>query len=41
MFLPKNPSAPFPRGYEAETEVLTVLTGERATSYQSFIGALH
>ena len=34
MVLPKNLSAPFPRGYEAETDVSPVLTGERANSYQ-------
>ena len=40
MALTKNPSSPFPRGYEAETDVSPVLTGERDTSYQSFIGVL-
>ena len=40
MFLLNNPSAPFPRGYEAEMDVSQVLTGERATSYQSCIGVL-
>ena len=40
MFLLKNLSAPFRRGYEAETDVSPVLTGEPATSYQSFIGVL-
>ena len=40
MVLPKNPSAPFPSGYEAETYISSVIAGERATSYQSFIGVL-
>ena len=40
MVLPKNPPAPFPRGYEAKTDVSPVLTAEQATSYQSFIGVL-
>ena len=41
MVLPKNLSAPFPCGYEAETDISPVFTGEQATSYQSFIGVLH
>ena len=40
MVLPKNSSAPFPRGYEAETDVSPVLAGELATSYHSSIGVL-